>query len=79
MFFSRLLALLLISALSLASSSAFAASYQQTGGTIIDPIQSVFGGNHSYSGINLESGADLTFAELNDAVLVNANLTGAVL
>ena len=32
------LALILISALSLASSSALAASYQQTDGTIVDPI-----------------------------------------
>ncbi len=37
----RLLALILMSAISLASSSAFAASYQQIDGTIIDPIQSV--------------------------------------
>ena len=34
----RTLALILISVLSLASSSAFAASYQQTNGTIVDPI-----------------------------------------
>jgi hypothetical protein len=44
----RMLALLLISALSLASSSAFAASYQQIAGTIVDPIQSVSGGNQPY-------------------------------
>ena len=55
----RMLALILISAISLVSSSAFAASYQQIDGTIVDPIQSVFGEGHSYSGINLEPGADL--------------------
>ena len=71
------LALILISAISLASSSAFAASYQQTGGTIIDPIESRFGGNHSYSGNNLEPDADLTSADLNGAILNGAILNGA--
>jgi hypothetical protein len=80
----RMLALLLISAISLASSSAFAASYQQRGGTIVDPIQSVFGGNLGYSGINLEPGANLPNAnlynaDLNFADLGSANLTGAIL
>ena len=83
----RTLALILISAISLASNSAFAASYQQNDGTIVDPIQSVFGGNLAYSGINLEwgailNGANLTSAELHEAYLpstslINANLTGA--
>ena len=73
----RTLALLLISAISLASSSAFAASYQQRGGTIVDPIQSVFGGNLSYSGSNLEPSANLTDADLTDANLTGANLTNA--
>ena len=73
----RMLALLLISALSLASSSAFAASYQQIDGTIVDPIQSTFGGNLGYSGINLEPGADLSFADLTFANLTFANLAGA--
>ena len=71
----RMLALLLISAISLASSSAFAASYQQNDGTIVDPIQSVFGGNHSYSGINLEPGANLTGANLTNADLHDADLS----
>jgi hypothetical protein len=75
----RLLALVLISALSLASSSAFAASYQRIGGTIVDPIQSVSGGNHPYSGNNLEPGANLTNANLINAILDGANLTGAIL
>ena len=75
----RTLALLLISAISLASSSAFAASYQQIGGTIIDPIQSVFGGNLSYSGNNLEPFANLTLADLSFADLSLADLTNAIL
>ena len=83
----RMLALLLISAITLASSSAFAASYQQNNGTIVDPIQFNTGGNHPYSGNNLEpfanlAGADLSnayllAANLPDAELSNANLTGA--
>ena len=66
----RMLALILISAISLASSSAFAASYQQIGGPIVDPIQVTLGGgggNHPYSGANLRGGADLT-----GAILLNA-------
>jgi len=70
----RMLALLLISAISLASSSAFAASYQQNDGTIVDPIQLVSGGDHPYSGTNLGPVADLFGANLN-----GANLTGAYL
>ena len=73
----RMLALLLISALSLASSSAFAASYQQIDGTIVDPIQSTFGGNLGYSGINLEPFADLSFEDLTFASLSSASLTFA--
>ena len=77
-----MLALLLISAISLASSSAFAASYQRNDGTIIDPIQSVFGGDLLYSGNNLEPGAvlsdaNLSNANLSGALLTNANLGGA--
>jgi hypothetical protein len=67
--------------------SAFAASYQQIDGTIVDPIQSVLGGNHPYSGNNLWSeepfanlaGANLDNADLNSANLDGANLTGASL
>jgi hypothetical protein len=57
--------------------SAFAASYQQIDGTIVDPIQSIFGGNHSYSGANLQSGASLHHANLVSANLTDANLGGA--
>jgi hypothetical protein len=64
------------------SSAAFAASYQQVDGTIVDPIQSVFGGSISYSGNNLEPGAvledaDLTNANLSGADLTNSNLSGS--
>ena len=54
------LVLILIIAGSFFSSSAFAASYQLNIGTIIDPIQSVFGGDLLYSGNNLEPGAALS-------------------
>ena len=85
-----MLALILISAISLASSSAFAASYQYYAhnfgpnfiycqSCIIDPIQNVFGGNHSYSGINLEPGANLTNANLSNAYLWEVDLLGTVL
>jgi len=73
------LALILISALSLATSSAFAASYQQNDGTIIDPIQLRGGGDHPYSGNNLEPGATLSDAFLSAAILTNADLTAAFL
>ena len=79
----RMLALILISAISLASSSAFAASYQQIDGTIIDPIQDRFGGNLGYSGNNLEPFAVLAFANLTGAILAGVvglgSSTGAAL
>ncbi len=61
----------------LMASSAQAASYQQNGGTIVDPIQNKFGGNHSYSGANLQPGAFLANAILTSANLINANLTAS--
>ena len=70
------LALALLIALTLPV-SAFAASYQQIDGTIIDPIQDRFGGNHFYSGSNLEPGANLANANLANANLTSANLTNA--
>ena len=54
-----------------------AASYQKIDGTIVDPIQSVEGGDLPYSGNNLEPGADLTGAILWQADLIGADLTGA--
>jgi uncharacterized protein YjbI with pentapeptide repeats len=71
------LALILISALSLATSSALASSYQQIDGTIVDPIQNRSDENHPYSGNNLEPFADLSGANLAVADLTNANLTVA--
>ena len=86
------LALILISALSLASGSAFAASYQQIGGTIVDPILDTDGNVSTYAGPDLGPGAiltganlfeanlafaELTFADLTDADLSLANLTDA--
>jgi hypothetical protein len=72
----------LAAVLILVAGGAQAASYLQNGGAIVDPIQSTLGGNHSYSGANLQPGAflanaDLTFAILNSADLVNATLTSA--
>ena len=73
----RTLFLMLFSTLSLASSSAFAASYQQVDGTIVDPIQRRTGGSHPYSGPNLEPFANLSGVDLVNAELIGANLTGA--
>ena len=41
-----------------------AKSYQNFDGTIVDPIQYIYGGNHSFSGNNLQPDADLTEANL---------------
>ena len=59
-----------------------AASYQKTDGTIVDPIRYnsspvVALGNHHYSGNNLEPGAELTNASLDNAYLWRADLRGA--
>ena len=59
------------------TSGANAASYQMTDGTIVDPIQSVLGGDLDYAGANLEPNADLTNANLTDAFLGYADLAGA--
>ena len=64
----------LIIILLLSATCADAASYQKTDGTIVDPIQSVSGGDLSYSGNNLEVGADLSGAVLNEAFLMDAAL-----
>ena len=75
----RMLALLLISALSLASSSAFAASYQERNGTVHDPIYDNDGSLHPYAGPDLRPGAVLDGAVLVDAHLWYADLVGASL
>ena len=54
-----------------------AASYQQTDGTIVDPILDTNDSPHGYSGVNLESYTDLAGANLNSANLTDANLTDA--
>ena len=77
----RALALILISALSLDFSSAFAASYQQIDGTIVDPIPYRNLGDHPCSGVDLvpgvsAPGAWLFHADLSGVELTNAHLTG---
>jgi len=71
------LALLLVLTL---PSSVQAVSYQQTDGTIVDPIlyRGTFGGGiHPYCCINLEPSADLRGANLTGADLADANLRAA--
>ena len=63
----------------LAVPSVDAASYQQMDGTIVDPIQSVYGGDLAYSGNDLEPLATLGYANLFGATLTNANLNNATL
>ena len=54
-----------------------AAWYQKIDGTIVDPIQSVDGGDLSYSGKNLEPGVDLEGTNVNRPSLFEADLSGA--
>ena len=61
----------------LAVTSIDAAWYEQNDGTIVDPIQSVLGGNLAYTGNNLEPGANLPWAWLPNADLAYANLANA--
>lgn len=75
----RTLALILISVFCIASSSALAASYQRTDGTIVDPILDTLGNVHPYSGGNVGPGAGLTFADLSSADLASADLAGSLL
>ena len=74
---SALVSIFVLAVSVLFSSAAFAASYQQIDGTIVDPIQTISGGNHSYSGTNLQSGASLHHANLISANLLLADLTNA--
>ena len=66
----RLVTLFLIAAF--AASTVGAASYQKTDGTIVDPMLDKYGEPHSYSGANLQPGADLS-----EAYLRYANLSGS--
>ena len=61
----------------LTGSVAEAASYQQTNGTIVDPMLDRWDNTHSHSRPNLEPGANLTGANLDNANLANVNLTWA--
>jgi hypothetical protein len=71
----RLVTLFLIAAF--AASTVDAASYQKTGGTIVDPMLDRYGEPHIYNGANLEPHANLRDADLSDANLYHANLWGA--
>ena len=51
----------------LTGSVAEVASYQKTDGTIVDPILDRQENTHSHSGPNLEPGADLSHANLDNA------------
>ena len=75
----RILLILTVALMILAVSGvrATAASYQQTDGTIVDPIQSVLGGNHPYSGIDLLPAANPRFANLDYADLERVDLDGS--
>ena len=56
----------------------YAASYQKTDGSIVDPILDVWGNDHPYAGPNLMPGASLVGADLGGAiVLIEADLAGA--
>ena len=61
----------------LTSSMTQAASYQKTDGTVVDPVMDMFGSPHSYSGINLESHANLSNTNLTSADLRGAHLSNA--
>ena len=69
---------LVAAAISLPSSSAaLAASCVRAGGTIVDALQNVGGGDHLYSGINVEPAAEVSNASVHEADLSDADLSGA--
>ena len=73
----RKLILLWVAVFSLLASGAQAASYLRTDGVVVDPIQNdSTGGDHAYTGANLEPGASLAYAGLAHAILDDANLHG---
>ena len=63
----------------LSATCADAASYRKTDGTIVDPIQSVEGGDLPYSSSrnHLEPWMDLIFADPGYADLTHADLSNA--
>ncbi len=74
--------LVLAAVLVLVAGGAQASSYLQIGGTVVDPILTMTGAVHPYSGTNLQpdanlSGAILPGADLTGANLSNANLSNA--
>ena len=73
----RLTSLFLLAAF--AASTVGAASYQKRDGTIVDPIQSVNGGDLPYTGNNLEPSANLSNASLPFADLTGANMSDTIL
>ena len=75
----RRFALAIIAVTLLSGSIAQAASYEKTDGAIVDPILDNLGNTHSYSGVNLEPSANLSFVNLLNAYLYSANLSNASL
>ncbi|MCH2187049.1 pentapeptide repeat-containing protein [Myxococcota bacterium] len=72
----------LFAALTLSAGSVSAASCETFFGQIVDPIQSTSsfgGGDHAYSGPNLEPYANLTNANLSYAYLPEVDLANAEL
>ena len=62
------------------ASSASGASYQKIDGSVVNPIQSIFGGDLSgYAGPDLRSGVELEAVDLIYADLVDANLSGSTM
>ena len=70
-------ALLIVAVTLFSGSVAQAASYRMPNGNVVDPILNTSGSTHSYNGINLTPGANLTNANLTHAILFNANLSAA--
>ena len=67
----------LVAVLVLMASGAQASSYLRIDGATIDPIQYTHGGNHGYSGPNLEPGVVAPGADLSNANLYLSWLSGA--
>ena len=71
---------LLLMCFFLGASSASGASYQKIDGSVVNPIQSIFGGNLTgYAGPDLRSGVELQAVDLIHADLTDANLSGSTM